>query len=226
MKVKKLLESLWSTLYFVCAPLLASMLGNAVPVSHKFDPRLCHGFESQLNRKFLDRAGYVGHILPLLLLQKEAFFNRSVLFSVLIVSQEIPRNPRRSEESSVAFLRFVYLEIRLCCISIYMANVLLLFTGSDRDIFGLQIPRRIPSRFRWESSTYLPKGRTVPGGRICTTESSYPPSGIGAQNAAWLWLNTFPFSLLLRQGIPRIPGDPGNHQLLRSDGSSDSAAHL
>ena len=89
------------------------MLGNAVPVSHKFDPRLRHRFESQLDRKFLHRAGYVGHILPLLLLQKDAFLNKSVLFSVMTLSQGIPRNPRRSgESSSVAFLRLVYLEIR------------------------------------------------------------------------------------------------------------------
>ena len=34
------------------------------------------------------------------------------------------------------------------------------------------------------------------------------------------------FQPVLRQGMPRIPGDPGYHQLLRSDGSFDSAAHL
>ena len=89
------------------------MLGKAVPVSHKSDPRVRHGFESQLDRKFLHRAGYVGHNLPLLLLQKDVFLNKSVLFSVMTLSQGILRNPRRSgESSSVAFLRLVYLEIR------------------------------------------------------------------------------------------------------------------
>ena len=72
------------------------MLGNAVPVSHKFDPRLRHGFESQLNRKFLHHAGYVGHILPLLLLQNDAFLNKFVLFSPLghdLESRNSPESP-------------------------------------------------------------------------------------------------------------------------------------
>ena len=45
---------------------------------------------------------------------------------------------------------------------------------------------------------------------ICSTESPCPsPLGIGAKNAAWLWLNIFPFSLCCVREFPESPAIRG-----------------
>ena len=122
-----------------------------------------------------------------------------------------------------------------CCISVYMANVLWLFTRSDRH---LSIPDSTHNPLSFPVGKVLPKGRTVPGFSespctwelavfICSKESPYPPPpGNRRKERGMIVTKHISFQPVLRQGIPRIPVDPGYHQLLRSDGSFDSAAHL